>query len=230
MKIDPAQQGSLNWLLARCAVVTASELDAIVTPTFKPRTGDGLKTYLSKKVAERWTGKPLPGFDFSSYDMEIGTILEGEAIPYFEFETGLKVQRVGLCTNDEGTIGCSPDGLIGEDSGIEIKCPAIHTHVRYLLEGVLPPDYAAQVHGSMFVTGRSQWRFLSYCRGVPPLLLTIQRDEDIQTKIKDALDGFMQIYDDAYEMLCRQNGGPPKRPVVPVPEPQTPEPDDDFTP
>ncbi len=217
MIIHPAQQGSLEWMMARAGIPTASEFDALLTPEFKIRTGEMPKTYLAKKVAEAWTGGPLPSFQ--GFDMDQGQILETEAIPFYELETGEKVTRPGLCLTDDGAVGCSPDGLIGDDCGIEIKCPEMHSHVRYLLAGEVPKDYLAQVHGGMFVTGRSRWKFLSYRRHFPPLIVTVERDEEIQEQIASALALFLGQMQVAMERLEELNGGPPAHRIAKQPIP-----------
>lgn len=209
MKIHPAEQGSLEWICARAGIPTASEFDSLLTPEFKLRTGEMPKSYLAKKVAEAWTGSPMP--TFQSIDMDFGKILEEEALPFYSFQTGQEIKRVGLCLTDDGKVGCSPDGLIGDDCGIEVKSPAMDTHVKYLLAGTLPKDYAPQVHGAMFVTGRPRWVFMSYRRHFPPLILTVERDEEIQEKIAEALDGFLAGMTIALAKLEEINGGPPKR-------------------
>lgn len=208
MIIHPEPQGSVEWLLKRAGLPTASEFDQLVTPDFKIRTGEMPRSYLAKKVAEKWQGGPL--VEFNTFDMEQGSILENEAKPWYALEYGQEIQSVGLITTDDGRIGCSPDGLIGEDSGIEIKCPQVHTHVRYLMGCGLPKEYAAQVHGSMFVTGRSEWKFVSYRRRFPALVVTVKRDERIQAIIKEALETFCFDFDLTWNYLCDLNGGPPK--------------------
>jgi hypothetical protein len=135
--------------------------------------------------------------------MEQGSILEHEAIPWFEFAHDVAIDRVGFCTTDDGRAGCSPDGLIGEDGGIEMKCPLPHTHLKYLLAGTLPADYAAQVHGSMYVTGRKWWMFVSYSRKFPALVIRVERDEKIQEAIKTALDGFNALFDAQMERIAK---------------------------
>lgn len=187
------EQNSVDWQIARSGVVTASEADALVSPTFEIRKGQMPETYLFKKLAESWLGGPLP----SSYvfDMEQGTILEREALPYYEFQTNEKVERVGFITTDDGRCGCSPDGLFKDGSGIEIKCPRIETHINYLLAGILPKEYAMQVHFSMFVTGARNWKFMSYRRKLPPLILTIDRNESVQETIAKAVAMFEVKFD-----------------------------------
>ena len=208
MKIIPVQQNSLEWLQARAGIPTASEFDQLVTPLFEVRKGEMPKTYLARKTAEWWLHDCLPGYQ--TIDMEFGKVLEEEARPWYSAEFGVDIQTVGLCTTDDGRIGCSPDGLIGDDCGIEIKCPSPHTHVKYLLNGVLPPEYAAQVHGAMLVTGRRKWVFLSYCRRYPALVLTVEYDQAIQYPLWRALEAFLKSFDEAKARLTEINGGPPR--------------------
>lgn len=209
MIIREEPQGSLNWMIARAGVVTASEFDNILTPEFKLRTGQTVITYLHRKAAEKWLGGPLAGF--SVWDTEQGKLLEEEAIPAYALLKSTTVRRVGLITTDDGRVGCSPDGLIGENSGIEVKCPAPHTHVGYLLANTLPKDYAAQVHGSMYVTGYDNWQFMSFARKFPELILTVKRDKEIQESIHNALEAFLERLEAAFSRLVEINGEPPKQ-------------------
>lgn len=213
MKIHTVQQGSVDWELLRCGKVTASEMDSLVTPLGKVKTGDGPKTYLMKKLAEEWSGGPLPSAYF--WDAEQGHYIEEVARPAFTLETGVEVRQVGFITTDDERVGCSPDGLIADNSGIEIKSPHIETHIRYLLDGSLPTDYVLQVQASMFVTGYSEWMFFSYRRRMPPLILKVMRDDKIQKSIAEAVELFNAEFDNGFRRLCEINGGPPKRNVAP---------------
>lgn len=196
MILHDVKQGSSEWLMLRAGIPTASEFGNLVTPAFEVRSGETPKTYLARKVAEKILGYPeqTGSGGGGSFAMQQGSLLEIEAIPWLEFQYGVKVQRVGFCTTDDGRIGCSPDGLIGTDGGIECKCPEPHTHVRTLLAGV-PKEHLAQVHGNMLVTGRPWWYFLSYCRNFPPLLVKIERDPAIEAALREALDVFLKAFD-----------------------------------
>ena len=111
MKIHEAAQGTQAWLEARAGIPTASEFDALITPLWKIRTGEGVTSYIARKLAEKWGG-PLPSFGGSgqiSWAMEQGQILETEVIPWYEYETGEQIQRVGFITTDDEKAGCSPD-------------------------------------------------------------------------------------------------------------------------
>lgn len=199
MKTLLCAQGSTEWMLARCGIVTASEVDALVTPLWKLRTGEGVETYLYRKLAEKVMG--YAGEDGSSWAMDQGQILEKIALPWYEFAYDVAVQRVGFCVSDDGRIGCSPDGLLGDDCGLEIKCPQPAQHIKYLLQGDIPPQYRAQIHFSMLVTGRPRWRFVSYSRHLPPLVLTIERDEGIQEALRETVRVFTDKFDAAFAKL-----------------------------
>jgi hypothetical protein len=188
MKIHDCSQRTLDWSKLHVGIPTASGFHNLLTPEFRLREGETPRSYLFLKVAEAWCGHPV--LELSTFSIEQGDIVEGEARPFYELETDQKVREVGFITTDDGKAGASPDGLIGDDNGLEIKCPSAQVHVKYLLDGVLPKDYAAQVHGSMFVTGYPRWTFLSYRRGFPPLILEVQRDETIIAKIGEAVNRF----------------------------------------
>lgn len=185
----------MEWLKLHLGRPTASEFDSFMTTRFEHRNSDGALTYLYKKLAEKLTSAPLPSFN--SRATEHGQIFEEEARDLFSLTTGLDVEQVGFVTADDGRCGCSPDGLIDEDSGLEIKCPNAETHLRYLDSKKVPNDYLAQVHGSIYVTGRKSWRFMSYFPELPPLIVVVERDEEIMEKIKTCLARFYADFDAA---------------------------------
>lgn len=199
MVIHDVSQNTLDWMNLHVGIPTASGLDNLLTPEFELRKGEMPRTFLYRKVAEAWRGQPL--IELNNFSVEQGLIVEEEARPFFELETNQEVRQVGFITTDDGLCGCSPDGLIGDDNGLEIKSPAAHTHVKYLLEGELPKEYRCQVHGSMFVTGYPRWTFMSYRRKFPPLILEIARDEEIISKIGAAITEFHQRLAEARERI-----------------------------
>lgn len=207
------QQGSQEWLQARVGIITASELSNLLTPAkLEISEGAAVESYLAYKLAERWRGEPLPSF--SGGNMEQGTILEPELLSSFEFDTGLTIRKVGFCLTDDGSMGCSPDGLLDPDEGCEVKNPLPQTHVSYLLAGTLPRQYGPQCHGCLYVTGRKQWRFVSARRGFPRFEVIVKRDEKIMATIHKAVTTFNKRLNDAYARLVDLNGGEPVREVV----------------
>jgi hypothetical protein len=231
VKIHSVEQGSLDWFRLHIGIPTASGLDQLLTPEFEFRTGDMPKTYMHRKLAEAWRGKPMPSLGAGgSFNVEQGSILEEEALPWYELEFDAKVIRVGFITTDDNKFGASPDGLIATgsqeilypfgatyenctsfslnhtvESGLEIKAPAAHTHVKYLVEGVLPKEYRAQCHGGMYATGLNRWRFVSYRRGFPSLVVDVDRDEEIQKKIGEAIARFHANFDLGRSKLAEYN-------------------------
>jgi len=214
MKLSPPiihreyQQNSLEWLHAHAGVLTASQFGQFFDSDWEVRTGEMPKKLLARKLAEWWMGGPLIANEVNTFSIEQGRILEQEALPWLTLEKDIAVERVGFVTTDDGLIGCSPDGLIGDNSGIEVKCPNADTHVRYLIDGGLPREYVAQVHGCLYVTQRPSWLFLSYRRGFTPLLLTISRNQEIMDKIHLGLQAWHQWFAVCKDRLEKINGEP----------------------
>lgn len=196
---DEFDQLTDKWLAMHVGRPTASEFHQFMTPTFEVRTGEMFSSFVARKVAEKWRGKPLSGF--STFATEQGMLREDEALPWLMLEYDCEIRRVGFVEAADGRCGCSPDGLIEPDGGVEIKCPEPHTHVRYLLAGCVPKDYLCQVHGSLYVTGRKWWQFVSYAIGFPKLVLTVERNEEIMQKIAKALETFYASFDDAIQRI-----------------------------
>ncbi len=202
MKIHDCKQGELAWAQLHFGIPTASGLDNLLTPEFELRKGELPKTYVYKKVAESLQGRPLIDLSASSFMLEQGMIVEEEARPWYALEYDKKIKEVGFITTDDEKFGCSPDGLIlNDECGLEIKSPAAHTHVKYLVNGALPKEYACQVMGSIFVTGFKKWIFVSYRRGFPALVLEIYRDEKAMSMIRAAINQFHADFDRAMERI-----------------------------
>jgi hypothetical protein len=194
--------------------LSASELGELVKLNFDLRTGEGVQTLLCRKLAERWGG-PLLGFGAWATDQ--GQILEEQAVPWYEFTHNVEVARTGFLMNDEKTFGCSPDGVVGDwetGFGLEVKCFQPPHHCKVLLDGEVPREHLAQIHGGMFVTGFQNWQFLAYHRSYPKLVVTVQRDEEIQEKIAAAVEHFATLLEEAWEKLVDLNNG-----IVPTREP-----------
>jgi len=199
VKIDKHEQGSTGWQQARLGIPTASTMSRLVTASYKVSDSEGAREFVWEKLAEKTLG--YAPADVSTFGMSQGTLGEGEAVGWYELMTGQKVESVGFCVTDDGRCGASPDGLIGEDNGIEIKCPAPHTHLKYLAAGVVPTEYRLQVQTCMYVTGRTAWTFVSYSRFFPPMIVHAHRDPKAQEAITAALDLFWNRYAEAEAKL-----------------------------
>ncbi len=188
MKILEFEQRSPEWFSARCGIPTASGFDKIVTST-------GAQSKQRTKYMWQLAGERICKIAEESYQnaaMLRGIETEAEAKNFYEFTTGETVQPVGFCLSDCGTFGASPDGLVGEDGIIEIKCPMLATCVGYLLDGTLPTEYYQQTQGQLLVTGRKWSDFISYYPGIRPLLIRVNRDEEFISKLAAELKLFTE--------------------------------------
>lgn len=192
-KVHYCVQYSPDWWELRRGIPTASKFDQVMTPVSR-KESKGQEPYIDELIADRYcldpnamTERPM------NPAMRHGVNCEPEARAWYAMHKGEAVQQVGFVTTDCGRLGCSPDGLIGEDGGLELKCPQGKTHVGYLRAGTLPTEYACQVHGSLIVTGRRWWDFMSYCAGFPPLLVRVTPD-DFTAALRRHLDAFLDKY------------------------------------
>lgn len=202
MKILTAEQGTIDWAEARRGLCTASRANDVLTPK-KAALSSAAFGYACELLAERlvpphyWISDDFAG----TRAMLNGTNTEREARAYFEFVTGLTVAEVGLCVSDDGFFGASPDGLVGDDAGLELKCPLHKTQVKWLLNGGVPDEHRWQIHGGMIVTGRRHWWFMSYAVGLAPLLLRVDWNEDTE-KLAAAWQAFKVLFDDLEKRLA----------------------------
>lgn len=173
MKVIDCEQRSPEWFASRLGCLTASSLgDAFATT--KSGFSTSRRNLRLRLVLERLTGRSQES-GFTTAAMERGVQLEPDARSAYEVESGLLVDTVGFVMHDELPTGASPDGLIGEDGGLEIKCPGAAAHLDYL-RGDLPNDYRLQVVHSLWLTGRQWWDFASFNPDFPdPLRLKVAR-------------------------------------------------------
>lgn len=188
MRVHNCIQGTTEWLQARSGIPTASEFDNIVTPTGKISKSQDPYTYAL--IAERIMGRPR--VEAVSSWMKRGSIMETEAAAFYEFQRDCDPEPVGFITNDEGTIGASPDRLVGDDGLLEIKCPSEHVHVAYLLSKALDRTYYPQIMGQLWITGRTWVDILSYHPAMPPAIVRAERDEEFIKLLADEVTKFSE--------------------------------------
>ena len=186
------EQGSEEWLKARLGIPTATGFENIVTATGKKSSGQ-IK-YMAELIEESILG--LQDNTFRSNFMERGNQLEPLARSAYEFITGNDVIQVGGVYLDEHKeVMVSPDGLIPKlKKGLELKCPKMSTHIRYLLEGGVPAEYIVQVQANLWVTGYDTWDFVSYCPEYQKqtiYLYTAKRDEVLMKAFDKLIPQFL---------------------------------------
>jgi len=199
------EQGTEEWKMARLGHVSASNLDAVMA---KVKTGEA-KTRLDYKIrvaTEQITNAIQDSY--SNQYMEWGIEQEPFARMAYEARTESFVEKTGFWKHpDIKWFGCSPDGLVGDDGLIEIKCPKSTTHVKYLLDNKLPEDYYWQVHGQMLVTGRKWVDFISFDPRMPEhkqlFIIRVNRDEEIMAQLKVAVIGFLSEVDEMIQKILK---------------------------
>lgn len=179
-------QGSDEWTQARLGIVTASRFATVMAEGRKGAESKTRAEYMRKLAGEIITGEPMD--NYRNADMERGQIMEDEARNFYCFERNVDTRRVGFIRN--GKMGCSPDSLIGDDRGLEIKTCLAHIQIERLERDDLPPEFKAQVQGSMLVSGRPLWDFVSYWPKLPLLVVTVQRDNGYIANLKGEIDRF----------------------------------------
>ena len=181
MKIYNFEQRTEDWYNIRKGKMTASNAETIIA------NGKRLETYIYNLMAEYYSSAEKE--NYINADMQRGIDLEPEARLEFEFYTNLDVQEVGFIEYND-FIGVSPDGLIGDDGLIEIKCPNDSIYFKLLLSNNIKPEYIAQMQMQMYVTERQYCYFVSYNPNFEKSLYIkkINRDEEMIDKLKKGLE------------------------------------------
>ena len=161
--------------------MSASNAETIIA------NGKGLETYIYNLMAEYYSSAEKE--NYINADMQRGIDLEPEAKIEFQFYTGLDIKEVG-CVELNEYILASPDGLIGDDGLIEIKCPNDSIYFKLLLSNNIKPEYIAQMQMQMYVTDRQYCYFVSYNPNFEKSLYIkkINRDEEMIDKLKKGLE------------------------------------------
>jgi hypothetical protein len=178
-------QGSPEWVQVRVGIPTASRFDDVLTPkTLK--LAEGRKKYMHELLAEWMTGAQLDQAETEW--MQHGRFMEPQAVAWYEFHKGIDTTPVGFVLRDDKLVGCSPDGLVGDDGGLEVKCRGAKAHIACLLGD--DPAHSTQVQGCLWLCERDWWDVLGYHENMPPVLVRVRRDEKIIAALSAALDQF----------------------------------------
>lgn len=182
IEIFDFDQHSDDWFDARKGLPTASKFATVMAKG----EGKTRSEYMRKLAGEIITGEPMDSY--SNGHMERGRAMEDEARDLYSYLTNTDPQRVGFIKN--GQKGGSPDSLIGDKGGLEIKSALAHIQIERLTLDRLPPEHKAQVQGNLWVSEREWWDFCSYCPKLPLLKVRVFRDEAYIRQISDAVDAF----------------------------------------
>ena len=197
------EQGSPEWLQERCGKVTASRIADLMAKT-KSGWSASRANYASQLICERLTGCVAPSFTNAA--MIHGTETEPEARRAYEFFVDRDVQQVGFVPHPTiNMAGASPDGLVGDDGLLELKCPNSATHIETLLLGQIPDKYVKQMQFQMACTGRQWCDFASYDNRLPERMRLyvqrVKRDAALVGEIEADVTSFLKEIDETVEQL-----------------------------
>ncbi len=179
VRVD-CEQGSEAWFGYKCGRITGTRFAKVVaakgSATYKDLITDLAAEIITGEVEET----------FKSEHMDRGKDVEPKARQEYESIFELEVEEVGFClpgSNLDQWVGISVDGLVGQDGGVEIKCPKKKTHINYIENNNLPNGYRWQVQGQLLYTGRKWWDFMSYYPGMKPFIYRVRPDIEMHSQL-----------------------------------------------
>jgi hypothetical protein len=191
------EQNTPNWLNCRLGLFTSSNIYNLFVKGKGRKVSKSAETYITQKAIEHIY--PIQVESFGSKAMQWGNDNEDNARNVYEVITGNVVTNGGFYIFDENT-GSSPDGLVGTDGMIEIKCP--YTRINHLNNVLNLKDdtdlfkyskqYYYQVHHQMFCSGRN---WVDFCSFDPRLLdskgflhtIRIERNEELMSEMAELI-------------------------------------------
>jgi putative phage-type endonuclease len=198
-------QGNPEWRALRCGKVTASRVSDLIAKT-KTGFAASRANLMADLIAERLTGVPIDGYTNSA--MQWGTDTEPQARAAYEFYTDATVELAGFVPHPTiAMAGASPDGYVGSDGLVEIKCPQCATHIETLLGQAVPSKYVTQMQFQMATTGRAWCDHVSFDPRMPPsmqlFVKRVHRDAKMIEELEAAVRDFLAELDQKIASLTR---------------------------
>ena len=203
--IEMMDQGTEEWFTIRIGKVTASRVADVIAKT-KTGYSASRDNYMAQLICERLTG--LKGESFTNAAMQHGTDTEPLARAAYEALKDVLVDEVGFVPHPTIEMaGASPDGLVGDDGLLEIKCPNTATHIETLISKVVPGKYNTQMQFQMACTGRQWCDFVSFDNRLPEMfqlfVTRVPRDEVFIRLIESEIVQFIAELDDKINKLMK---------------------------
>jgi len=202
-------QRTPEWIEARLGRVTASRVADVIAKT-KSGYSASRANYMAELICERLTG--AKGESYQNAAMVWGTETEPKARAAYEADTGNLVTGVGFVSHPTVTMaGASPDGLVGQDGLVEIKCPNTVTHIDTVLSEAVPAKYMAQMQWQMACTERDWCDFISYDPRVPEAIQLwtkrVERDDKYIGQLEEEIFNFIEELETKIDALKEKYNG-----------------------
>lgn len=199
MQIIDCAQNSPEWYAARLGIPTSSMFATVMA-----KGRDGGDSLTRRKYMDCLAGEVITGLSMETYSndhMARGKAMEDEARDLYAFMRDTEPQRVGFIRN--GSKGCSPDSLIGNDGMVEIKTKLPHLMVELLRKDAFPPEHKAQCQGALWVAEREFIDIAVYWPKFPLFVKRVARDEVYIKTLSDAINQFNAELQETVEMVRR---------------------------
>lgn len=202
------EQGTEAWLQQRLGKVTASRVADVVAKT-KTGWGASRANYMAELLVERLTGVATEGYTNAA--MQWGKDHEAEARISYELLSDNTVEAVGFVDHPRiAMTGASPDGTIGKDGLLELKCPQSATHIDTLLGGSVPGKYVTQMQWQLACSGRQWCDWVSYDPRLPAsmrlFVQRVKRDDAMIAGLERDVTDFLAELDGKVAALTKQYG------------------------
>lgn len=183
------EQRSDEWFAQRRGMITASAVSQLLTPTLKVASNDTSRGLVASLAAERITGHSEP--TRMTDDMWRGVLHEPHAIEaYSKHHAPVEACGFMVLEQDGWQLGYSPDGLVGSDGLVEVKCPRAKGHLRTILSGEVPAQHMAQLQAGLLVSGRKWVDFISFHGGLPLFVKRVSPQDEWFEVITAAVAAF----------------------------------------
>ena len=198
------EQGSEMWAELRCGMVTASRAADVIATLKRGGEAAARAAYRHELICERLTGQPYPRF--VTQEMQWGLDQEQYARAAYELERDVLVETVGFVLHPTiAQFGASPDGLVGDDGMIQIKCPTVGTHLGYIMAGTIPLEHCPQMLAELSCAGREWCDFVSFDPRMPKhlqlFIRRFERDEKLIAALESEVVHFNREIDETMKAL-----------------------------
>lgn len=196
------EQGTDEWHRLRAGLPTASEFSKLVTSKGEPSSQ--ADKYAYKLAAEKYHGAPVDAWSGNKWT-ENGHETEPLAREFYSLSRMSDVTEIGFVTDDDVTMGCSPDGLVGDDGMLEIKCLKAENFVETALfwrkNERCPSTYVAQTQGQMMICGRAWCDLLFFHRDLPPFVIRQHADPGFQAALRQTIGVVRAKAEEVYQVI-----------------------------
>lgn len=221
MRELPGSQQSDQWIMNRVGRITASRICDVMSYLKRGGESAARRNYKLEIVAERLTGRSADHY-VSPY-MEHGTETEDEARSFYELATQTMVEPVGFVLHPTlDFVGASPDGLVGDDGILEIKCPKTETLLQWMDSKEIPDDYLFQMQWELACTGRQWCDFYGYDPRLPVGMRHVYERVPRNDALIEQIEAEVVRFHEEVEAFIKARGLPPTQWIVavaPAPKP-----------